>query len=124
MGHKLKDGRLAVGYSWDIFCEQGLSPATEGEMEVRAGLMFSSDGGRHWVAGGDISARPAKLTPHAVNGIFSMIRGSSKAERKRVEETKRQRWNIFDCFCSISLDKPPRLFYAELDEWPIRNQPG
>jgi hypothetical protein len=56
--------------------------------------------------------------------IFSMIRGSSKAERKRVEETKRQRWNIFDCFCSISLDKPPRLFYAELDEWPIRNQPG
>src|SRR5215831_13132925 len=44
VGHKLKDGRLAVGYSWDIFCEQGLSPATEGEMELRAGLMFSSDG--------------------------------------------------------------------------------
>src|SRR5437868_4095944 len=69
VGHKLKDGRLGVGYSWDIFCEQGLSPATEGEMELRAGLMFSSDGGRHWVAGGDISARPAKLTPHAVNGV-------------------------------------------------------
>src|SRR5205085_2574660 len=69
VGHRLKGGRLAVGYSWDIFCEQGLSPATEGEMEVRAGLMFSSDGGRHWVAGGDISARPAKLTPHAVNGM-------------------------------------------------------
>lgn len=27
--------------------------------------------------------------------IFSMIRGSPKAERKRVEETKPQRWNIF-----------------------------
>src|SRR6266699_1418495 len=57
-------------------------------------------------------------------GIFSMIRGSAKAERKRAEETKRQRWNMFDCFCPISLDKSPRLFYAELDEWPIRNQPG
>ena len=53
-----------------------------------------------------------------------MIRGSSKAERKRVEETERQRWNIFDCLCSISLDKSLWLFYAELDEWPIRNQPG
>jgi len=69
VGHKLKDGRLAVGYSWDIFCEQGLSPATQGELELRAGLMLSSDGGRHWVAGGDISARPPKLTPHAVNGV-------------------------------------------------------
>jgi hypothetical protein len=69
VGHKLKDGRLAVGYSWDVFCEKGLSPATEGEMELRAGLMFSSDGGRHWVAGGDMSAHPAKLTPHAVNGV-------------------------------------------------------
>jgi hypothetical protein len=69
VGYKLKDGRLAVGYSWDIFCEQGLSPATEGEMDLRAGLMFSSDDGRHWVAGGDISAHPGKLTPHAVNGV-------------------------------------------------------
>src|SRR6266704_2675597 len=42
-----------------------------------------------------------------------MIRGSSKAERKRAEETKRQRWNMFDCFCPISLvDRPifGRLF--------------
>jgi hypothetical protein len=69
VGHKLKDGRLAFGYSWDIFCEQGLSPATEGEMDVRAGLLFSKDGGRTWTAGGDIYARPTKLTPHAVNGM-------------------------------------------------------
>src|SRR5207253_3020775 len=74
--------------------------------------------------GGDL-IRFVQLSLHlSFQRIFSMIRGSSKAERKRVEETKRQRWNIFDCFCSISLDKPPRLFYAELDEWPIRNQPG
>jgi predicted neuraminidase len=69
VGHKLKDGRLAVGYAWDIFCEKGMSPATEGEMDNRAGLMFSSDGGRHWAPGGDIYARPEKLTPYAVNGM-------------------------------------------------------
>jgi hypothetical protein len=57
-------------------------------------------------------------------GIFSMIRGLSEAERKRAVETKRQRRNMVDCFCPISLNKSPRLFYAELDEWPIRNQPG
>jgi hypothetical protein len=59
-----------------------------------------------------------------ISSIFSMIRGLSEAERKRAVETKRQRWNMVDCFCPISLDKSPRLFYAELDEWPIRNQPG
>ncbi len=69
VGHKLRDGRLAVGYSWDLFCEKGLSPATEGEMDTVAGLLFSTDGGLHWTAGGDIYARPAKITPHAVNGM-------------------------------------------------------
>jgi predicted neuraminidase len=69
VGYKLKDGRLAVGYAWDIFCERGLSPATEGEMDNRAGLMFSSDGGVHWTAGGDIYARPPKVAPWAVNGM-------------------------------------------------------
>jgi len=68
-GHKLKDGRLAFGYSWDIFCERGLAPATEGEMDTRAGLLFSNDGGRTWTAGGDIYARPPKISPHAVNGM-------------------------------------------------------
>src|ERR1035441_8950851 len=51
-----------------------------------------------------------------IEGIFSMIRGLSEAERKRAVETKRQRRNMVDCFCPISLNKSPRLFYAELDE--------
>jgi hypothetical protein len=69
VGHKLHDGRLAVGYAWEIFCEKGLSPATEGEMDNRSGLMYSTDGGYHWTAGGDIYARPEKLTPGSVNGL-------------------------------------------------------
>jgi hypothetical protein len=69
VGHKLSDGRLAIGYAWEIFCEKGLSPATEGEMDNRSGLMFSSDGGLNWVAGGDMYARPEKLSPHSVNGV-------------------------------------------------------
>ena len=69
VGHKLKDGRLAVGYAWEIFCEKGMSPATEGEMDNRSGLMFSSDGGRNWTAGGDIYARPPKISPHSVDGM-------------------------------------------------------
>src|ERR1035438_1684020 len=45
-----------------------------------------------------------------IEGIFSMIRGLSEAERKRAVETKRQRRNMVDCFCPISLNKSPRLF--------------
>jgi predicted neuraminidase len=69
VGHKLRDGRLAIGYAWEIFCEKGLSPATEGEMDNRSGLLLSSDGGRSWKAGGDMYAQPQKLSPHSVNGV-------------------------------------------------------
>jgi predicted neuraminidase len=69
VGYRLKDGRLAIPYAWDIFCEKGLTPATEGEMDNRAGLLFSSDGGKNWVAEGDMHAEPIRLTPHAVNGV-------------------------------------------------------
>jgi hypothetical protein len=69
VGHKLPDGRLAVGYSWDIFCEQDMAPRTEGEMDLKSGFMFSSDGGKSWRAGGDIYARPPKMTPYSTNGL-------------------------------------------------------
>ena len=42
-------------------------------------------------------------------GIFSIIRGSAKANRKRVLETQPERCNIFDYLCSISLDISLRL---------------
>jgi len=56
------------------------------------------------------ASRPAHRRPNSVlsfnglpkKGIFSIIRGSSKAERKPVLEPQRY---IFDYFCSISLDK-------------------
>lgn len=41
--------------------------------------------------------------------IFSIIRGSAKANRKRVLETQPERCNIFDYLCSISLDISLRL---------------
>jgi predicted neuraminidase len=69
VGHKLPDGRLAVGYSWDIFCERDMVPRTEGEMDLKSGFMFSSDGGKSWRAGGDIYARPPKMTPYSTNGL-------------------------------------------------------
>ena len=69
VGHRLNDGRLAVGYAWEIFCEKGMSPATEGEMDNRAGLLFSNDRGLNWTAGGDMYANPQKLSPHSVNGV-------------------------------------------------------
>lgn len=69
VGHKLTDGRLAVGYAWEGFCDRGLSPATEGEMDNHASMMFSSDGGRHWTAGGDIYATPIRINPWSVNGM-------------------------------------------------------
>ena len=69
VGHKLADGRLAFGYSWDIFCEQDQEPRSEGEMDLKSGVMFSSDGGRIWTAGGDIYARPPKITPYSTEGL-------------------------------------------------------
>ncbi|HEV2274830.1 MAG TPA: sialidase family protein, partial [Acidobacteriaceae bacterium] len=68
-GHRLSDGTLIMGYSWDTWAEQGMPPQTEGEMNLKSGVLRSQDGGRTWTPGGDMSAAIAKTSPHATSGL-------------------------------------------------------
>ncbi|PYY12557.1 MAG: hypothetical protein DMG69_00820 [Acidobacteria bacterium] len=68
-GHRLADGTLIVGYAWDTWAEQGMPPATEGEMDIKSGVLRSTDGGNTWVAGGDLYAQVPKTSPHSVMGL-------------------------------------------------------
>jgi Neuraminidase (sialidase) len=68
-GHRLADGTLVIGYAWDMWAEQGMPPATEGEMNMKAGVLRSTDGGKTWTPGGDLYADIPKSSPHAVFGV-------------------------------------------------------
>ena len=69
IGHKLADGTLIMGYAYDTWAEQGMVPATEGEMDIKSGVLRSKDGGKTWTAGGDLYASIPKTSPHAVSGV-------------------------------------------------------
>ena len=68
-GHRLGDGTLVVGYAWDSWAEQGMPPATEGEMDIKSGVLRSTDGGKTWSAGGELYAQIPKTSPHSVMGL-------------------------------------------------------
>ncbi|MBN1346043.1 MAG: exo-alpha-sialidase [Phycisphaerae bacterium] len=67
-GLRLKSGTLLMGYSWDVLCEQGKTLTTEGQMDLRAGVMRSTDNGGTWANGGDASATYRKIAEGAVLG--------------------------------------------------------
>lgn len=68
-GHRLKDGTLIMGYSWDTWAEQRMPPATEGQMNIRSGVLRSADNGKTWLPGGDIYAEVKKTSPGATGGL-------------------------------------------------------
>ena len=67
-GIRLKSGTLLMGYSWDVVCEQGQAHQSEGEMDLRAGVMRSTDDGITWTNGGDTTATYEKVAGGAVAG--------------------------------------------------------
>jgi Neuraminidase (sialidase) len=68
-GHRLADGTLIIGYAWDTWAEQDMPPATEGEMNIKSGVLRSTDGAKTWSAGGDMYADIPKTSPHATAGL-------------------------------------------------------
>jgi Neuraminidase (sialidase) len=68
-GHRLADGTLVIGYAWDTWAEQGMPPDSEGEMDIKSGLLRSADGGKTWNPGGDLYAQIPKTSPHSVSGL-------------------------------------------------------
>lgn len=65
---RLKSGALLMGYSWDAGCEQGATLQSEGQMDLRAGVMRSEDGGLTWANGGDTNATYEKIGGGSVSG--------------------------------------------------------
>ncbi|MDQ1256283.1 MAG: Sialidase protein [Candidatus Hydrogenedentes bacterium] len=67
-GLRLRSGTLVMGYSWDAICEQGTTLTSEGDMDLRAGVLRSSDNGDTWTNGGDTDAEYEKVSGGAVSG--------------------------------------------------------
>ncbi len=61
-GLRLADGTLVMGYAWDVVCETGAAHDAESQMDLRAGVMRSTDNGETWVNGGDTHAEYTKAT--------------------------------------------------------------
>ena len=67
-GIRLKSGTLLMGYSWDTKCEKGESLQIEGAMQLRAGVMISTDQGLTWKNGGDVDLQYEHLSAEAIQG--------------------------------------------------------
>lgn len=61
-GLSLADGTLVLGYAWDVLCESGAAHDSESQMDLRAGVMRSTDNGATWLNGGDTHAEYSKAT--------------------------------------------------------------
>ena len=70
VGLKLKDGTLVMPASYDIWAQlDSTTPAkTEGEMDLKAGVMLSKDG-INWTPHIDLHILVQKVTPFATNGV-------------------------------------------------------
>ena len=71
-GMRLRNGTLAMGYSWDKPAEVGRPAEGEGTMDLVAGMLISRDEGMTWQAGGDCYAdtsRAENALAHATNGL-------------------------------------------------------
>src|SRR5579872_4644876 len=54
IGIKLKDGTLAMPFSWDLWAQAGTPARTEGEMDLKSGVLISGDHGLTWKPYGDL----------------------------------------------------------------------
>lgn len=69
IGLKLNDGTLVMPASYDIWAEKGTPAKTEGEMDLKAGVLLSKDGGATWSSHIDLHLFAPKVTPFATGGV-------------------------------------------------------
>ncbi|MGE3384863.1 MAG: sialidase family protein [Pyrinomonadaceae bacterium] len=69
IGLKLKDGTLVMPASYDIWAERGIPAKTEGEMDLKAGVLLSKDGGATWSPHIDLHLFVPKVTPFSTGGV-------------------------------------------------------
>lgn len=69
IGIKLRDGTLAMPFSWDLWAEAGTPARTEGEMDLKSGVLLSKDGGLTWTPHGELHIFERKVQPGATWGL-------------------------------------------------------
>jgi len=69
IGLKLKDGTLVMPASYDIWAEKGTPAKTEGEMDLKSGVLLSKDGGKTWVPHIELYLFVPKVTPFSTGGV-------------------------------------------------------
>ncbi len=69
LGLKLRDGTLIMPFSWDLWAEAGTPARTEGEMDLKSGVLLSTDGGLTWTPHGDLHIFERKVHPGAIWGV-------------------------------------------------------
>ena len=69
-GMRLRNGTLAMGYSWDRPAEVGRAADGEGGMDLVSGVLISRDEGMTWLPGGDCHPDTEK-SPHALSHATS-----------------------------------------------------
>lgn len=69
IGLKLKNGMLAMPGSYDLWAEKGTPAKTEGEMDLKSGVLLSSDGGKTWVPHIGLHISAEKVTPYSTGGV-------------------------------------------------------
>ena len=68
-GIKLKDGTLAMPFSWDLWAQAGTPARTEGEMDLKSGILVSRDRGLTWAPRGALHLFEPKIRPNGTGGV-------------------------------------------------------
>jgi hypothetical protein len=69
VGITLRDGTLAMPFSWDLWAQAGTPARTEGEMDLKSGILISHDHGNSWTPRGALHIFEPKVLPGAVGGV-------------------------------------------------------
>jgi len=69
IGIKLKDGTLAMPFAWDIWAQAGTPARTEGEMDLKSGILVSNDRGLTWAPRGELYLFERKVRPDGTGGV-------------------------------------------------------
>jgi predicted neuraminidase len=69
IGLRLKNGVLVMPGSYDLWAEKGTPAKTEGEMDLKSGVLLSSDGGVTWSPHIDLHVSAQKVTPYSTGGV-------------------------------------------------------
>jgi predicted neuraminidase len=69
VGLRLRDGSLAMPISFDTWAQKGTPPRTEGEMDLKSGVLKSNDRGKTWTPFVEMHTFQPKVLPGATNGV-------------------------------------------------------